>query len=318
MRTKILIGLCVSAGVILGGCGSKADDPDATGTSPTTTPTDTEDPSGTVDPSDTEDPSDPSDTEDPSGPSDTTADTNPDPSASGFITDPDGGTGVEIECDVWAQDCAKDQKCMPWANDGGSSWNATRCSALDPNPAQIGDECTAEGGGVSGIDNCELGAMCWNTDDANLGTCIGFCEGSEANPVCPDPSTACAIANGGVLILCLPTCDPLLTDCNEGENCYPIDDSFACAPDAGGEEGVFGDACEFLNFCDPGLYCAAAAAVPNCQGSQGCCSSFCDITEPDASAECPGAAGGQECVPWYEEGQALPGLEDVGGCAIPM
>jgi hypothetical protein len=48
-----------------------------------------------------------------------------DPSA-GFIVDPDGG-GPSIECDQWAQDCPPGEKCMPWANDGGSSWNATRC-----------------------------------------------------------------------------------------------------------------------------------------------------------------------------------------------
>jgi hypothetical protein len=142
--------------------------------------------------------------------------------------------------------------------------------------------------------------------------------GSEANPVCEDPNTACAIANGGTLILCLPNCDPLLQDCADGEGCYPIVDAFACAPDAGGAMGAYGEPCEFLNVCDPGLFCANADAVPNCAGANGCCSSFCDVSDPMASANCPGAAGGQECTPWFQMGQAPPGFENVGACAIPM
>jgi len=208
---------------------------------------------------------------------------------------------------------------MPWANDGGSSWNATRCSPLDPAPAQAGDECTVEGSGVSGIDNCDISTMCWNVDpETNMGTCVAFCMGSEANPVCEDPNTSCVIANEGVLILCLPNCDPLLQDCGDGQACYPINDGFACAPDASGEMGLFADPCEFINVCDPGLFCANADAVPNCAGSQGCCSSFCDTSDPMAGAMCPGAAGGQDCVPWFDMGQAPPGFENVGACAIPM
>jgi hypothetical protein len=211
------------------------------------------------------------------------------------------------------------EKCMPWANDGGNAWNATRCSPVDRNPAQVGDPCTVEGSGVSGIDNCAISSMCWNVDpETNMGQCVAFCSGSEANPVCEDPQTSCSILNEGTLILCLPNCDPLLQDCQEGEGCYVTNDTFSCVPDAGGEMGAFGEGCEFLNVCDPGLFCANPDGVPDCAGSIGCCSSFCDFSDPDASAACPGAAGGQECVLFYEEGQAPPGYEDVGVCLIPV
>ena len=120
-----------------------------------------------------------------------------------------------------------------------------------------------------------------------------------------------------MLILCLPNCDPLLQDCNDGEACYPTNDAFSCVPDAGGENGLYAEPCEFLNVCDPGLFCAVADGVPDCQGSNGCCSPFCDLSDPEASASCPGAAGGQECVAWYEENQAPPGYENVGACLIP-
>jgi hypothetical protein len=234
-----------------------------------------------------------------------------------FIQDPDGG-GVNIECDVWAQDCPVGEKCMPWANDGGSSWNATRCSPLDPNPAQVGDPCIVEGSGTSGIDNCDIAAMCWDVDpETNEGVCTAFCSGSEANPVCADPDTTCVIANEGTLILCLPSCDPLIQDCGEGQGCYPIDASFACAPDAGNEQGAYGDACEFVNVCDPGLFCASPDAVPNCVGAVGCCSEFCDLAAMQPDDQCSGANDGQLCTPWYGEDRAPPGYEDVGACAIP-
>jgi len=160
---------------------------------------------------------------------------------------------------------------------------------------------------VSGIDDCEAFAMCWDVDPrTNMGVCIGFCMGSEANPVCEDPSAQCSITGAGVLIICLPFCDPLLQDCAEGSACYPDNDGFDCAPDASGEAGAAGDPCEYLNVCDPGLFCAEAPTVPGCRGL-GCCMPFCDLSAP----MCPLLT---ECVPWYDDGQAPPGFEDVGGC----
>jgi hypothetical protein len=255
------------------------------------------------------------------GATDDPSDTDSDPSqgsiTNSFIEDPDGNS-VSIECSVWEQDCMEGEKCMPWANDGGNSWNATRCSPVAPDPGQVGDPCTVEGSGVSGVDDCAIATMCWGVDpETNQGTCTAFCMGSENNPVCDNPQTACSIANEGTLILCLPTCDPLLQNCMDGEGCWGIDDDFVCAPDAGAEgEGAYGEACEFLNVCDPGLFCANPDIVPGCQAS-GCCSEFCDLSDPQAGANCAGAGGGQECLPWFEEGQSPPGYEDVGACGIP-
>ncbi|MCA9653948.1 MAG: ribulose phosphate epimerase [Myxococcales bacterium] len=233
----------------------------------------------------------------------------------GFIQDPDGG-GVSFECDIFAQDCPEGEKCMPWAADGGNSWNATRCSPINENPGQPGDECTVEGSGTSGIDSCDIGSMCWDVDpETNVGTCVAMCTGDESNPICEDPDTTCTIANDGAIVLCLPACDPLLQDCDEGQACYPINDAFACAPDASGEMGVFGDPCEYINVCDPGLFCLDASVVPDCAGSVGCCSNVCDTADPAGDAQCTGV--GQTCQAWYEEGNAPPGYEDVGACALP-
>ncbi len=235
----------------------------------------------------------------------------------GFIEDPD--VPLQFECSPWEQDCPDGEKCMPWANDGGNSWNALTCTPLDPTPAAVGDACTVEGSGVSGIDDCDVGAMCWAVDpETNQGTCVAFCTGSPDMPVCADPTTQCTIENGGVLILCLPSCDPLLQDCAEGDECIPSNDTFVCVVDSSDDFGGAGDACEYINVCDPGLMCADAALVPNCNGSIGCCTPFCDVTDAGASMDCANAIGIEaECLAFFEEGQAPPGYEDVGVCGIP-
>ncbi len=231
----------------------------------------------------------------------------------GFIDPSDTGPGEE--CDSYAQDCPEGEKCNPWANDGGSAWNALGCFPVDLNPGQIGDVCQVEGSGVSGVDTCDVGVMCWNVDaETNEGTCIGLCEGTPVMPTCADPSATCVIQNGGVLNLCLPGCDPLLQDCASGQACYPVDEGFVCVPDASGDDvGMQGDPCEFINACDPGLNCLDDEAYgPGCVGVSGCCSAFCDVNDID-----PCIIAGQECLPWYEEGMAPMGLEDVGVCSVP-
>ncbi|HET6584476.1 MAG TPA: ribulose phosphate epimerase [Nannocystaceae bacterium] len=232
------------------------------------------------------------------------------------LTNDDGGDegGPAVECDVFAQDCPNGEKCNPYATDGGGSWDGTMCVDVDASPAGIGDDCTVVGSGTSGFDDCALGAMCWNVDvETNHGTCIELCSGSQASPTCETPGTVCVINNDGVLPLCALACDPILQDCGGNEGCYPSGDTFVCAPDASGASGSYGSGCAFINVCDPGLFCASSAAVPGC-ASTGCCSEFCDTTDP---VVCSGAAGGQECVAWYEEGQAPPGFEHIGACSIP-
>ena len=227
----------------------------------------------------------------------------------------DGG-GPATECDVWAQDCPEGQKCMPWANDGSSAWNATKCTDVMENAGMPGDECTVEGNGVSGIDSCQKASMCWNVSaETGTGVCIGFCTGSQEAPQCNEPGTNCVIANDGVLILCLPGCDPLQQDCPNMDLCIPqpMGDGFVCVLDASGEEGQQNDPCEFANACDAGLVCLDPTLASECDPQAlGCCLPFCDISAPD----CTNA--GADCLPWYEMGMEPPGLENVGVCGIPM
>lgn len=251
-----------------------------------------------------------------SGPSTSTSDGidetgAPDPSA-GFIESPDGGAGGS-ECSIFAQDCPPGLKCTPFADDGGSAWNGWGCFPIVDDPAGPGEPCTMEGSPSSGIDTCQLGSMCFHVDSDTLeGTCLQMCSGDWVEPYCDDPQTTCRIHAEGYLVLCMPMCHPLEDDCAEGQGCYPSDiPPFTCAPDASGESGAAGDACEFINHCDPGTVCIDAGAVPECAGSVGCCSSVCTVG--DDSACLPP----QVCQPWFPPGDAPIGFEDVGVCALP-
>jgi len=121
-----------------------------------------------------------------------------------FITAPDG-LPEALECSTFEQDCPRGEKCNTWANDGGSAWNATRCVPVDPDPDALGEPCTVTDSGVSGLDSCEVGAMCWDIDfEAAEGTCVEHCRGEPTTPQCQEPDTRCVFSGSGALALCLP------------------------------------------------------------------------------------------------------------------
>ncbi len=246
---------------------------------------------------------------------DTSAST--DPTTSGttgldFIHRPDLDPNAPAECDIFAQDCPPGQKCAPWANDGGSSWNATKCVELTGD-AQPGEPCTTPEGPLDGHDDCAEGVYCWDVDERNHGTCIALCSGSPESPECP-PKSQCAITDDGVLNLCLPSCDPLIQDCPEGQSCLLNWKDFACILDASGDSGQINDPCQFANACDRGLVCLdSATASEACDPRiDGCCQPYCKL--PDTP--CPNPD--QQCVPFFDPDDEIPpGSEDVGICAIP-
>lgn len=231
-----------------------------------------------------------------------------------FIIDETGSSMCGgSDCDMFADDCCVGEKCMPWANDGGDVWNATRCIAVT-GAAQLGDACTMQGAPVSGVDDCAAGLVCWDVDPSALvGHCVAVCTGSEATPSCADPATACAILYEGTAPLCLPRCDPFAQDCPDGESCILGADAFTCVGILH-DGGVYGDPCIGPTECDPGLVCLPSASVPGCTDAN-CCSSWCDTTVADPDAACPGFADGQVCVAVFADGEAPAGLEGLGLCA---
>jgi hypothetical protein len=311
-------GVIVLLGLVANACGpvvdGSGDGSNADTTSSSTSPSPTTSPSSSISDADATS-SPPTDDTSPPDPSDPTT---PSDDATTISLEPDVPY-TPYECSLWDQDCADGEKCMPYANDGGPVWNATMCVPIDRNPRDVGESCTVEGNGVSGIDDCIEGAMCFYVDDENEGECVAFCAGNEANPTCDDACSQCNITSDGILTLCLPSCDPVAQDCGEGFGCYPIPEEFACAPDAGGEDGAIGSPCEFVNVCDPGLFCADTALLPACESNIGCCTPFCDA---DAADVCDQMMEGTVCVPWWEEGEepkeACLETGTVGGCLLPQ
>lgn len=217
------------------------------------------------------------------------------------------------DCDPWVQDCCHGDKCVPWSSDGDAYYDSLKCAPAARAPVPVGGPCMSQGVGA-GIDDCEVGAICWDVDpETALGTCVAQCKGSPDLPDCSaQPGTVCVIGFDGVVNLCLPACDPLLQDCPIGQTCLQDSFGFECAPDLSGEQGGPFTPCVDGQACDPGLVCLVAGAASECeQDAAGCCLPFCDLEEP----ACPGA--GQQCVPWYEPGEAPAGYEDVGACALP-
>lgn len=217
----------------------------------------------------------------------------------GPIMDPGNGV-IKIECSVWNQDCAKDEKCTPWANDGGLVWNAARCVLLAEDPVGLGEPCTVEGSYTAGFDTCEAGLTCIGSDEETLeGICMELCSGSEESPVCVDTPEATCVGHDTVIPLCRPTCDPLESNCADGEACLPSFDGWGCML-AG--SAALAEPCDSFNACAPGSICL--------EGEDGSsCAAVCDVTAPE-----PGCADETTCSAFYEDGTAPAGLDDVGLC----
>lgn len=217
------------------------------------------------------------------------------------------------ECDTWAQDCPAGQKCTIYAENGGNSWNATQCVPVMEDPAKPGEPCFVVENGVSGIDNCELGSYCWDTNAENIGVCVAHCMGTPEAPFC-EPGYSCAVFGWTYLHLCLKGCDPLVQDCPTADDlciANPSSDGFLCvlAPSGGGHVH---DPCEFANSCDKGLICLDSSAAVECDpAASGCCEPFCDLFAPNT---CPGQ--GQVCTPYYND-PAPPEMEHIGFCSVP-
>lgn len=122
------------------------------------------------------------------------------------------------------------------------------------------------------------------------------------------PSQHCILFDGQPT--CAQACDPLDgATCPFLEVCAWAESVFVCAQDVSGDGGAFGDPCSYANDCKPVLTCLQGQFVAGCQ-STNCCSLFCDLD----STICE--QFDMQCAPWYDQGTAPPGLEDLGVCII--
>ncbi len=321
MKRSLLISTLLSSALVLA-CGDDKGQDSITNPQPTQDPSSAEDGESEtgVTPTTGADPN-PTNTT-PSGPtSESATNTTPSASTESDTEDDDEGQTIFVVttseggppmCDPFAQDCLEGEKCAAYAEGGGSAWNAYKCVPVT-GTGTAGDPCQGEGGGVSGLDDCALGFMCWNQNEEGIGYCLEQCTGTEAQPVC-STGVPCTIT-GNPLFLCLPECDPLLQDCPGEDLCIPSGDNFVCAPDASGEGGALGDPCEFANSCSKGNVCLNTGVASNqCDpNASGCCMPFCEFpADPDP---CPDVT---QCLQWFDPMMGIPpGKESIGYCAIP-
>lgn len=227
-----------------------------------------------------------------------------------FIMEPDwGGTACSLvlACDVWAQDCPRGEKCIPWSADGDDLLDGClipRCSRLDPDPVQPGDTCTMRDGPWSGVDDCEIGSFCWDVDpQTNEGTCVANCSGSEANPICEGDLT-CFFGYDGWITACVPGCDPLAPECADGMTCTSRQyDAAVCLPLSLVLPAAPSEACDSSVGCGAGFVCLPSDRVADCGDVGSCCTALCDPAMPACAAEVP------VCTPLGDNAA-------VGGCTI--
>jgi len=225
----------------------------------------------------------------------------------GFLDKPD--LAWVADCDTWLQNCPAGHKCTPYATRGGY-WDRARCVPVVEQPDRVGEPCVALWGATTGLDSCEFGAWCLNVDPETLvGDCVAFCTGDPPNYLCEDPDKRC----GGHrrFPTCIEQCCPIEQDCEvPGHGCYWEDHGFHCKPNAA-PDAMYADACEFLNVCPPGTFCANPDSALDCpDGAAGCCQPFCRL----GSDDCALYNVEFECVPWFEGGDAPPGYELTGWC----
>lgn len=224
-----------------------------------------------------------------------------------FYAGPDVDFGDVSECDIWSQDCPEGEKCVPYSSDGGS-FDANKCVPV-LGDGQPGDACNYAGV-IDSTDDCGVDSFCFYAPfTGGAGECLAFCGGTPEDPVCDgDAPATCVVDFEGTVTLCVPNCDPLGQDCGDGDTCVFSDSlaDFLCAPST---ENATGEPCEFTTSCANGSFCAPVNVTPDC-GGEGCCADFCDLNEGACSQD------GTVCVPFFEEGTAPEGHENLGACIL--
>lgn len=225
-----------------------------------------------------------------------------DETAGDFLIPPDGG--VVGQCDPYAQDCPKGEKCTSYvATPGQATVDATKCVPI------IGDDLWGEPcERFEDNDTCAPGYFCMTDVSGNtgIGSCLEYC-----SPGIPcENGGECFPFNDGVLPVCEVLCDPILQDCPAGQGCYAAFDDFVCAmPGAPEGQGDDGDPCATIQGCNPGLICRGGTAGCPMDGS--CCTPVCELSGPPDQCIDPS----EQCVPALDD--PPPDLQDVGYCGVP-
>ena len=216
-----------------------------------------------------------------------------------------GGANTGDPC-VKAADCGGMKPQCLTKDSQGNTWPGGYCISQcnpqknDPNdttnPACIGGGATCLGQGTSGacetICSGKTGATpCTRTGYSCFQTCeptsISKCDPTKAG-IC-GPKMTCVRLGADNVGQCAPSCDPFAQGCmdimGQPAGCYASDDTGegVCSQVFG--MGADGDACMYLNACNPGLGCYAAPKAMMAQ-----CRPYC------GGAKSVACANGKMCV----------------------
>lgn len=226
----------------------------------------------------------------------------------GFIPHPD--TSAEPECDPHAEmSCPDGQKCSA-AGRESSHWGVyAGAPACFPvlGDLQKGAPCDLGPDPDDGLDDCAANMVCVDWAGGSAGTCREFCDPiyNYETGTCSDPTEFCFSpgCQDCELAICIPACDPLLTDCPQGQSCmqgYNAQYSgFACTEVTAELPGP-GEPCDEYYLCGPGAQCVASESIANpaCADAEVCCAAYCDMELANA---CPGKAQGETCQPYFPQ-----------------
>lgn len=256
----------------------------------------------------------------PGGPQDSSDSSSSAPGSSGGGGAPDEPDPALLTCNPGRVDeCLPGQKCSSYRSSPDKNLNdATRCAPVIGNQ-QLGEACVRDR--ESGNDDCGPMLFC----DAGCsacegpGTCIAFCDSTQ-DPVqdCEARGVQgghCFKLNDGAMPICKESCDPIAQNCKDPEQaCHATLDSFLCTkfrPEEG-SDGSYGQACDRVQSCAPGLTCRDAAEVGACKdkGEGRCCTEMCDLNA--VPSQCTRA--GESCKAIFDN--PISGLEHVGVCTV--
>ncbi|MFV8752835.1 hypothetical protein ACNOYE_20005 [Nannocystaceae bacterium ST9] len=224
-------------------------------------------------------------------------------SGDGDFIIPDDSLLDQCMCDTYQQDCPQGEKCVPFSA-YGEVWDCVKCVPVLGDQG-VGEVCSSDGI-VAGTDDCDASSWCYTLEGE--GTCHAFCSGSIDDPECP-PGSLCFTSNRGVVNVCLPNCDPLVQNCDDGLACRWDGSNFSCLPIV--QNIPAGEPCDGDDQCGLGSQCVDAPVLSECAGGA-CCSPFCDLTAAEPQCE---AAPGTICEVYFFD---LPlGFEHVGLCVYP-
>lgn len=199
--------------------------------------------------------------------------------------------GCEVEC-YGPETCPRGEKCVPWAPPG-QPYTGPRCSPVVARPGAPGDACQNDPD-APWEDDCDSTSVCVGE------TCRELCGAFGEDFDCGVDSCF----GTGEIQVCMPACNPLASDCAEGEVCTASGNRFACLPED--VEPLF-DLFECPSgACEPTQVCVNEGIVPPC-GADGCCAELCSLSAP-------GCAEGLECT----DGLNVQGIEDLGVCTLPQ